>query len=492
MARSKRYLWLGIGLLLLFFATRIAGIAIFPLFIDESIHIEYGEQMLRTGSPIYQDLGRLFTIWWFIPFQPLAAAPVWVTRTAAVLLLLPGVAAFMNLGYRVASTWGVLTVGILSVCTTFLMFFGRLALADSIAMSIVAVSIAAAYRLSQQLRLRNALLVGVSLFAAYGFKSSALYFVIIPFAAILTLNPGRDSWQDRARWLAVAAGSFGSLFIAFTGTLALLGHGILLGSIRYFFTGQVSGPVDGNPFLTLPATVLAHLGSAIQTQAHYFGPVVLALLGLAVLVQIVRRQFYLPLLFLIPLLAILAQNAQNSRYFVFPVSILVLIGALVLAELLIRLPCRWQGVLVTGLIAWAVLNWTPFFWISLQDPVAIPLAANDYQEHVRSDAGCFGCRTAGEVLAAHQPTEVIGLLPNCQAFRYTNWDLLDNVTCPRINPNRSDIPAHINLMDSRREAGVYVVLEASTFVPESAPGEVIAVIEDESGRPRLTLYNLTP
>jgi hypothetical protein len=204
MSRS-RSLQISVLLLLVFFTTRIAAADLFPVFIDETIHIEYGEKMLETNSPVYADIGRLFTIWWLIPFQPAANAPIWVARAAVVLLTLPGFAALLALGRVAFRTRGMVLVGLLIILSTSLLFFGRLALADPPAASLIAIALYTAYRLRTRARPLDAILTGGLLFVAYGFKAASLYYVVIPAAAALALKPRGRPWRAQILWLAYAA-----------------------------------------------------------------------------------------------------------------------------------------------------------------------------------------------------------------------------------------------------------------------------------------------
>ncbi len=400
--KRDRSLPIFIAFLLVFFATRIAAAELFPIFIDETIHIEYGEKMLETGSPIYADIGRLFTIWWLIPFQPAASAPVWIARVAIVLLTLPGVAALLALGRAAFRIRGMLLVGLLILLSPFLLFFGRLALADPPAASLIAIALYTAYRLQTRVRPLDAILTGGLLFAAYGFKAASLYYVVIPVAAAVALRPPGRPWRAQGVWLAYAAGAFALPFAAFNGALTLLGHDTLATHIRYALTGSAGAAAGQSTLLALPTRILTNAGQALQLQAHYAGPLVAIIIVAALLLFLASRRFFFPLVLLVPLAAILAQQAQNSRYFMPPVMIALVMGALALAALLGRLPQRGQIAAFTLVVVALLGIWWPFYRASIHDPLAIPLAEQDASEHVRSDATSFGFTEAGAILAPLQ------------------------------------------------------------------------------------------
>lgn len=482
---------LSVLLLLVFFATRIAATDLFPVFIDETIHIHYAEKMLETGSPIYSDIGRLFTIWWMIPFQPFANEPVWIARVAIVLVTLPGMAALLTLGRAAQPKWGVLLVGLLVITSSYLLFFGRLALADPAANSMIALALLFASRLKNRLRSSDAILTGALLFVAYGFKAASLYYLVIPVAAALILRPRARPWQTQVVWLAYAAVTFGLLFGAFNGALLLRGHSTLLTHIRYALTGSASGTATSSTLLALPARILENAILSLQLQSHYTGPVTAVLLVAAVGYFAVRRDFFLPLVLFLPLVAIWAQDAQNSRYFVTPITILMLMGAIALSSLLAALPRRGQPIALAIIILGLLVHWGPFYWASTHDPLAIPLADRDAAEHVHSDASGFGLAETRWALLASGATRVIGILANCQGLRYLSLGDFQ-VECPRVNPNGEDIPALQALMESSRAPGVFVVLEDLPYAPDHTPGVISATIRHPSGRPRLTIYALDP
>ncbi|MBN2469136.1 MAG: hypothetical protein JXN59_00320 [Anaerolineae bacterium] len=488
---AKRAVWLSIFILLVYFFSRVNNAASFPIFIDETIHIHYGERMLEIGSPIYDDIGRLFTIWWLLPFQPAQAAPVWIARIAIVLVTLPGIAALLAIGQMKAKNTGLMAVGLLIVSNTYLLFFGRMALADPAANSLIAVALYFALRLSKQVNTREAVLTGGFLFAAYGFKVASVYFGGIPILAALMLKPKDRQWREQWRWLAWSMGTYTALFVLFNVGLYILGHSALLTGIRYALTGSATTGGSLGTLLALPDRILTNASVSFAVQAHYAGSIVFSLLLLACVVLLLRREFFLPLTVLIPLLAIWAQSAQNSRYFITPATLLLLIGAIVLSTELNRLSSKWRGLILACVGAVLLLQWIPFFQTTIHNPAALELAERDRDEHIRSDAGSFGFRQVHDTLNPLAPEAVYGLLANCQGLRYLSLNDFP-VACPRVNPNGEDIPALGALLDANRRPGAYAVVEDSPYVPDSAPGTLLAVIEDSTGRPALSVYDLAP
>jgi hypothetical protein len=128
--RLHRRLSVAVLFLLLFWLTRLIAIEQFPLFLDETTHIDLGERTLTT-SPFYDaDLGRVFAGWLQYAVQSYANEPVWVARVATVLAVLPGVAAVLAIGHLAAGLWGLGLAGLFYLFSAYHLFFERLALAD--------------------------------------------------------------------------------------------------------------------------------------------------------------------------------------------------------------------------------------------------------------------------------------------------------------------------------------------------------------------------
>jgi hypothetical protein len=126
-----------------------------------------------------------------------------------------------------------------------------------------------------------------------------------------------------------------------------------------------------------------------------------------------------------------------------------------------------------------------------QNPTDLAVSAADRSEYIKSDASGFGLQEVATVLEAIGPDRVIGILSNCSSLRYITLYSVP-VECPRLNPSGEDIPALEALLAGSRRTGTYVVLENGPYAPDDAPGELLTTIEHESGRPRLSIYDLSP
>ncbi|MBL8119941.1 MAG: hypothetical protein JNJ78_20590 [Anaerolineae bacterium] len=478
---------LSVGLLLLVWFTRLNAIQSFPPFVDELVHI-FGSEQGYTVSPLANaTLGRQGTIWWLMLFQPHRASPFWIARVVTVLAFLPGLAAMIGLARLFAGTPAALFTGLLFLFSSYHMFFGRLALADPISGSVVLVAVWAAARLARRQRLTDALLTGLLLAAAVVAKINVLPYLGIPLAAALTLRaPHHFTWRAQLRWLGVALGSAVGLITAFIFTLRLFGHDFFTNSVSLALTQRGNSPLE---VLFDPARILANISVSLGILAAYTGPLALALLLLSLLLLAARRQFYLLLCLIGPTATLWFSQVQESRFFVVPLALLFITAAISLAQIARRPPIR--AAVVVLMLLWGAVQWLPFTRLAATQPLQLPLPPEDIYQYLESDASATGYAQAQSFLAAYPVREVVALLANCQAYRYM---LLGQypVLCPRINPNGSSIPDLVTLLEDKRQPGVYAILQAIPYVPQTAPGKLLTIIDRPGDGPDLAIYDLAP
>jgi hypothetical protein len=403
-----------------------------------------------------------------------------------MLAALPGIAALLAVARLAGGRWALLLFGLFYALSPYHAFFERLALADPIAATPVALAIYFGCRLSRRIALRDALLTGISLFAAFVAKSSAAPYFGIPIAAVLALP--RAAFVPRLRWLAAAIGSTFALFALFVLITRLRGYDIITNTLTLAVSGR--GTIDQTRILSL-TRVLDNARLTVENLAAYFGAVPLLVLLACVVVLMVRRRWYLPLCLLGPVLVIWLNTAQESRYFVTPVALLLLCGALVLASI-----PRLRPLILALTLVWGVVYAVPFWLTAVRAPHDLPLPPVDAGQYLHSDATGWGFAEIYAILGDSsdrepQPIRVIGALSNCQGLRFAAPpDFPAEIVCPLIRPGGQDKADLAALFDASRSAGTYLVLEASPYVPETAPGELLGVID--AGRPRLAVYDLAP
>jgi len=245
----------------------------------------------------------------------------------------------------------------------------------------------------------------------------------------------------------------------------------------------MSGMVDSNRIITSVQTTFDLLSG-------YLGVATVILLLAAQVILILRRQFYVVLCLFGPMIAIWASLIQESRFLVVPVSLLLLGGAIVLAWLVRERGRGVQAATVMVIGLWAVVQWLPFTVAGINQPNNLPLPAVDVAQYLNSDAAGTGYPEAKAFLKDYAVREVIGLVSNCQAFRYLTMGSY-TVDCPTLNPNGSSIPGLVDLMNQKRSDDVFVLLQAIPYVPDAVPGKLLTVINRPGGGPSISIYQLS-
>lgn len=473
--KTHQTLWLAVGLLLLIFASRIAHLDSFPIFIDEAIHIAHSERIQATGPLAHANEGRQFTYWYYLLFQPAQAAPIWTVRAATVLAVMVGLAALMASARLVAGRFGMGLVAVFYGVSVFHFFFDRLAMADTLSAAILMIAVYLGLRLRVRCHWRDAVWLGMALFIAVGFKLSSLPFYGIPIAAALAVRNDAIGWRARLWWASLALGMAVGLFVLWQVGLAWRGYdGLSLFSAH----NAGSSNLWQNLSVTIPLAIW-------QTHLVFSVPVV-GLMLVSVGWHLYRRQWYLPLVIFAPWAAILLNTRQTPRYWLASLSLLLLTSAIFLAIA----GQRWHIVRRATLFGCAVAI-ALFAGALLTNRLDVPAPAQAYGEYISGDSTGFGLQDVSDVLRQQgDSTRIIGLLSNCWGLRYTAPDL--NVVCPRVSHTGRDIPAHEALIAEQTSSGIYVVLEDSPYVPDTVAGQVVSVIRPDEGRPTLTIYHLPP
>jgi hypothetical protein len=467
--------WLFTGLLFLFWLTRLVSLNAFPPFVDEAFHVDFGNLVRQQGLLARAEEGRQFTIWLYSAAQAqTGGAPIFVARVATVLSVLPGIAAAIATARLLASGWSGVLTALLFTFSTYHLFFDRLALADPISASAVLTGVYFAARLWVRVRWLDAVLCGVALFVAVGAKVSALPYLGVPLAAALTLKPPGRAWRENARWgvtaLLVGLGLSG-LFLG-----ALFARGI----DPFFYLQNLSGAAG--------STYLDKWTLIFDTLNGYAGIVMTVLLLAGVIVLLLRRRLFLPMVLIAPLIVLSLSDRQDSRHVIAPLSLLLLCGAAAVETINVRRGSRLRYAALALIAVWAMGVWLPFMASLTGDPRTLSLTANDRSEYITAEGSGFGLHETLHVLRAEGAERVIGVFANCLSLRYIAGDL--RVDCPRLNPNGEDIPALAAQLDANRARHIYAVLEDLPYAPNTAPGRLVAEIEGAPGRPLLRIYAL--
>lgn len=194
---------LAVGLLLVYVASRAAGITALPGFVDESWHTMWALSIAE-GRRLFRpwEFGKGLSVFanalvlpWFSG-HVLEASRLLTTAFGALTLL-----ATWGLSRRLYDDRTALVAGLFYVLCPFTLFYDRLALTDPVMSTFSALTLLASVRLARSRRPRDAVLTGLALAALILSKALGVMLVHIPAAAWLALARPR---RRGARALALA------------------------------------------------------------------------------------------------------------------------------------------------------------------------------------------------------------------------------------------------------------------------------------------------
>lgn len=481
MSKFLPYL-LMIGFLLLIFATRIFAIDHFPVFLDETIHI-YSAEKLSDISPLYNvGIGRVLTIWWFWLFQATQSDPIWIARVATIIIILPGITALLQLAYRISGYTALIMMGLFLLFSPYHYFFERLALADPIAASFVLVSICLGYRLSARFNYQDAILCGGFLALSILAKSNAIPYAGVALAAAVGFSY-RHQFKSLAKWFSIAMMSLLIPVVAFEILVRLTGNAWLAAIYSYVASRSSTSSVS------IVERISGNVLETIIWFSAYMHPVMAVILLLAFVLTILRRRFYLLLVFLAPLFPMWIGEPQETRYWLVPIGLAGLLLAIEISQTLQKFSWKIKLIPIAGLLVWGSLLWLPQMMTTANNPLMLNLPETDKRQYIYSDATGFGFEQVPEMIPDVNRPQIIGLLANCQGLRFTYWNTYE-ILCRSINSNGSDIPALIAWVDENRGLVPYVILEDSSYIPDTIDGEVIRIIERPDNRANLTIIDI--
>lgn len=474
---KQKTLAIAVILLGVFWASRMFGIQTFPPFIDEMAHVHFAEVSVKVSPLYYTNESRLFSIWYYALFTPWASAALIVGRTAALLMNLLSVAIAIAIARRAAGWAAGFLVAIFILFSTYHIFFGRFMLADTIANTFALLSIWFAFRHMRAFRWFDAIACGICIFLAVGSKMTMLPYLFVPFAAAVSRR--NIPWTARLRWFVA---SLGTALVPITGFALVVSY---FGYDPFSLIGMSSsrGSTDA-----ISQMINSGIDTLSITGIYWSTPVLLLLLA-SLIALILRRQFFLVLVLVIPTLVIWISPMQNTRYIVTPLTLLLVCGACAVVAIThpARAHVRWAAY-GAALLAFAVPG-LPFGYNVLANPTALPLPLRDLREYIASDGSGFGLSETFALLQSEGAVQVVGLLSNCDALRYTAPSNIE-VLCPGLRPDRSNVPEIEQRLAELQVPGVYVVVEDNDYVPEHIPGTQTAVVQRPDGGPALTIYRL--
>ena len=466
--KSRFSFYAPVLLLLLYWVSRMYHLLVLPVFLDEASHITRA-QWVWQDQPLYLlTTGKVLAPYLMAVFWPFQGG-IFIGRFVVVLLGAVGIAACYGVGKQLHSRQaGLLAMAFWILCPQ-LMFYERMALVDTTISSMAMLALWFAIRAMRSGRTSTALWCGVTLALTVLAKLTGLVFLPIPIMAFV-LVPTKIRWTRRVKLVALAYVICGLLLVA--PFLYVRGTDEDPTGVKYGLTST-----DTN---SLAQRLQSNTTKIFNAERVYFSDgmlVLMALSGIGALVLRPRAALMLLALAAAPLVAVVATAVSLWLRYASPAApFMLLLTAVGLAALVERLR-RWHFPPPVRLLPWlAVGVWglaiaVPFQLTAYANPSQLPLPQSDQIEYILWVPSGYGIRAAVEYMNATitTPQTVIVTAANCDGARmYVPYNSPLTLICPGIDWGGHNGAIMQDIRDrANREGSLYVLSEDATMVPES-------------------------
>jgi 4-amino-4-deoxy-L-arabinose transferase-like glycosyltransferase len=380
---QRAFFALAVLILLAGIGLRFANLMNMPLYVDEALHIWRAQRVAigQTFAGVDQNKWLYSAVVGL--FNTTGPESAFIARTLSVLFSALTIAACIGLGTLLGNRRIGLLAGLLYAALPMALFHERQALVDSQLSAFTTLIVLLSAHLARKPRLIPALLLALSLTAAYLTKTAGLPFFLIPFiaAALLTRRT-----LDGLKAIGIGVGGIAAALSVRAAIYAMAARQLI--TPRSSHTASFHNTIlDDLADPERIALLRVDVGKMLQIWLAYAGPAIL-ILALLSLIWAIRRQRAREILFLlvpavgfwfVPLLADRpTYNLLPPRYFMTSAAPLAVLAALSLAALSAALVRRgheavamaWAGRAGALIAALAVI---PGLWFGFK------LATNPYE-----------------------------------------------------------------------------------------------------------------
>jgi len=314
----------------LYLATRICGIGLLPIFLDETLHVRWA-LLIAQGEKSWDATwkwGRALTIWLGALVSPWAEDLLQANRLVSVALGAVTLVATVEIARRLLGERPALLAGLFYVLCPFTLFHDRMALTEAGLSAFTALTLLFSIRVAESGRRRFAVLAGLSFALAVLVKALGVLALPIPLVTVLVLGPVRARLSALALGYAVGLPIAGWAFRSFVATENAQ-------HMAELFTG------GGGAFATRLGSSLAEGGGWLWTWCT--PPLIL--LGLAGAALAVarrdRRTLLLALLAVYPLVAFSSVLSWRMPRYLLPAAVPLLVLAAGTLDFLVTRVLSW-------------------------------------------------------------------------------------------------------------------------------------------------------
>jgi 4-amino-4-deoxy-L-arabinose transferase-like glycosyltransferase len=280
-----------VPLLALHLLTRLRGLELLPIFLDETLHVRWA-LLIAQGEKSWDATwkwGRALTIWLGALVSPWASDLLYANRLLSVALGAVTLFATVEIARRFFGERQALFAGLFYVLCPFTLFHDRMALTEAGLAAFTALTLLFSIRLAESGRRRFAVLAGLCFTLAVLVKALGVLAVPIPLVSVLVLGPVRGRLTALALAYVVGLPVAGWAFRSFAATdNAQHMAELFTGGGAAFTTRLAAGLAEGASWLwtwcTPPLVVLGLVGAALAVARRDRKGLLLALLALYPLV----------------------------------------------------------------------------------------------------------------------------------------------------------------------------------------------------------------
>ena len=279
--------WVAVVLLFVtYFLTRLLYLGRLPIFFDESIFIRWSQKALKEGEYLASLTDGLLPLhrWAMVPFLAVIGDPLTAGRVASVAFGAITTAGILLIGREIGD-WKIgVASGFLYVICPFTLWFDRVAMTESLLLTLFVITILLALKAARSLSFWYIPALGLSIGLAMLTKGTAqLLFVIVPFAYLARTPSMKKKRRPLLRWCAIV---LPSLVIAY-GIFSLLRFSDLFPQIamRNTVATKTLTEVLKNPFDVFFSNVV----TIFSTLVTFMTPVLLVVALLGLILGFIRR-----------------------------------------------------------------------------------------------------------------------------------------------------------------------------------------------------------
>lgn len=342
MTKKKIFLALSGIIFLVYFLLRIPGLALQPVFCDEAIYIHWAQEIMdnfryNAFIPLTDGKAPLF-MWLMTPLLRIFSDPLLAGRMLSVLSGLATIVGAMVLGKKFFNLRVSLIAGFLLSVIPFIVFFDKMALADSMLAAFSLWSLILALSLVQKVDMKKILLLGLTLGGGILVKTPGMFsFLALPFT-VLAVKFKDLGWKGELKVIAGLTVSAGIGFGIYN-SLRFSPYfvNLLARNQDYYFPLSRLLQTPLNPFIS-------HLGDLVDWLPKMLTWPIIVLIAVSVGLFIYKRNRVSLTIFLwglVPLLVMmLLLKTFTARYILFCVVPMIFLAGWVIDNLYDLLPIK--------------------------------------------------------------------------------------------------------------------------------------------------------